>query len=119
MNRYGQMTLNHSRRHRPDAYSLIPDPAAFFAATGDEISAMISATRDDLLGPMRPDETPEEYRIRSYQALATAEELTLAAHPLLQPETTLATEEDWSEDQDLAHRFEVLAEINRAIHTDQ
>ena len=34
MNRYGQMALDHSRQHRPDAYSQIPDPASFFAEAG-------------------------------------------------------------------------------------
>ena len=28
MNRYGQMALDHNRKHRPDAYSQIRDPAA-------------------------------------------------------------------------------------------
>lgn len=120
MSRYGQMTLDHSRRHRPAAYSQIPDPVTFFAEVGREISAAVSAARDELLGPMRPGETPEAYRIRSYQALAAAEELTLATHPFLQPELTEATgatEEDWIDDPDLAHRFRVLAEINQAIHS--
>lgn len=123
MNRYGQMTHEHSRRHRPAAYLQIPDPVTFFAEVGQEISTAVSATRDELLGPMRPGETPEAYRIRSYQALAAAEELTLATHPFLQPELTEATEEseatdeDWSDDPDLAHRFRVLAEINQAIHS--
>ena len=30
MNRYGQKALDHNRKHRPDAYSQIPDPASFF-----------------------------------------------------------------------------------------
>ena len=117
MNRYGQMTLDHSRRHRPAAYSQIPDPVTFFAEVGLEISAAVSAARDEILGPMRPGETPEAYRLRSYQAMAAAEELTLATHPVLQPEKVEATEEDWIDDLDLAHRFRVLAEINQAIHS--
>ena len=47
---------------------------------------------------------------------ATAEELTLADHPLLQhppPEE----DEDWSDDQELARRYRDLAEINQAINT--
>ena len=31
MNRYGQMALDHNRKHRPDAYSQIPAPAGYFA----------------------------------------------------------------------------------------
>ena len=95
MNRYGQMALDHNRKHRPAAYSQIPDPAGFFAEAG---------------------ETPEQYRRRSYQVLATAEELTLADHPLLQPDRSQEIE-DWSDDPDLGRRYQVLAEINEAINT--
>ena len=103
MNRYGQMALDHNRKHRPDAYSQIPDPAGFFAETGEQIAAAVSQLRDEILGPPKAGETPEEYRLRSYQALATAEELTLADHPLFQPDPSVETE-DWSDDPDLARR---------------
>lgn len=116
MNRYGQMALDHSRQHRPDAYSQIPDPAVFFDEAGEEIAAAVSRFRDEILGPPKAGETPEEYRRRSYQALATAEELTLADHPLFQPDPSGETE-DWSGDPDLARRYRDLAEINRAINT--
>jgi hypothetical protein len=116
MNRYGQMALEHSRQHRPDAYSQIPDPARFFAEAGNEIAAAVSRLRDELLGPPGAGETPEEYRRRSYQALATAEELTLADHPLFQPDPPEETE-DWSDDPDLARRYRDLAEINQALNT--
>ena len=116
MNRYGQMALDHNRKHRPDAYSQIPDPASFFAEAGEQIAAAVSQLRDEILGPPNAGETPEEYRLRSYQALATAEELTLADHPMLQPDLTEATE-DWSEDPEMADRYRDLAEINKAINT--
>jgi hypothetical protein len=116
MNRYGQMALDHSRQHRPDAYSQIPDPAQFFDEAGEEIAATVTRLRDEVLGPPKADETPEGYRLRSYQALATAEELTLADHPLFQPDPSGETE-DWSGDPDLARRYRDLAEINRAINT--
>ena len=116
MNRYGQMALDHSRRHRPDAYSQIPNPDEFFAEAGEEIAAAVSRLRDEILGPPKPGETPEQYRLRSYQVLATAEELTLADHPLLQPGCSEEIE-DWSEDPVLARRYQNLAEINRAINT--
>ena len=71
---------------------------------------------DEVLGPPKAGETPEEYRLRSYQALATAEELTLADHPLLQPDPSEETE-DWSDEPDLARHYQDLAEINEVINT--
>lgn len=117
MNRYGQMALDHNRRHRPDAYSQIPDPEAFFAEAGEEIAAEVTRLRDEILGPTRPGESSEEFRLRSYQALATAEELTLANHHLFQPDPSSETEDDWSDDPDLDRRYRNLAEINQAINT--
>lgn len=116
MNRYGQMALDHSRRYRPDSYSQIPNPDEFFAEVGEEIAAAVSRLRDEILGPPRTDETPESYRLRSYQALATAEELTLGDHPLFQPDPS-EEDEDWSDDPDLVRRYRDLAEINQAINT--
>ncbi|WCO67970.1 hypothetical protein PO878_04435 [Iamia majanohamensis] len=116
MNRYGQMAHDHTRRYRPDSYSQIPDPDAFFAEVGEEIAAEVSRLRDEILGPVRDDETPEEHRLRSYQALATAEELAMADHPLLQPDPSEEAE-DWSDDPDLAHHYRDLAEINQAMNT--
>ena len=117
MNRYGQMALDHSRRHRPDAYSRIPDPEVFFAEAGEQIAAEVTRLRDEILDPMRPGETLEAYRLRSYQALATAEELTLADHHLFQPDPSSETEEDWGDDPALDRRYQTLAEINQAINT--
>ena len=116
MNHYGQLALDHSRNHRQVAYSQIPHPDQFFAEAGEEIAAAITETRDQILGPPRADEDLESYRRRGYQALATAEELTLADHPLFQPDPSGETE-DWSGDPDLARRYRDLAEINRAINT--
>ncbi len=117
MNRYGQMALDHNRRHRPGAYSQTPDPDAFFAEAGEVIAADVIRLRDQILGPLRPDESPGAYRLRSYQALAAAEELTLADHHLFQPGPTSETDEDWSDDPDLDRRYQVLGEINQAINT--
>ena len=116
MNRYGQMALDHNRRHRPDAYSQIPDPEAFFAEAGEAIAAEVTRLRDEILGPMRPGESPEAYRLRSYQALRTAEELTLADHFLFQPDPSGETEEGWGEDPALDRRYRALAEINQVIN---
>jgi hypothetical protein len=122
MNRYGQRALDHNRKHRPAAYSQIPDPEAFFAEAGETIAAQISAARDEILGALRPGEDVEAYRRRSYQALATAEETVLADHYLFQADDpTPATdetpdEEDVEDDPDLAQRYQLLDEINRAIN---
>jgi len=115
MNHYGQLAHDHSRNHRPAAYSQIRDPEEFFARAGEEIAATISQTRDQILGPPRPDENLETYRLRSYQALVTAQELVLADHHLFRPETT-ETEDDLEEDPDLANRYRLLDEINQAIN---
>lgn len=113
MNHYGQLALDHSRNHRPVAYSQILDPDGFFAEAGEEIGAAIIETRDQILGPPRAHEDLESYRRRGYQALATAEELVLADHFLFQSETTAT--EDFHEDPDLAARYRLLDEINRVI----
>ncbi len=117
MNRYGQMALDHNRQHRPDTYSQILDPDAFFAEAGEAIAAEVSLLRDQILGPARPGESPEAYRLRGYQALATAEELTLANHHLFQPIPTTGTDEDQNDDPDLDRRHQALAEINETINT--
>jgi hypothetical protein len=116
MNRYGQMAHDHNRQHQPDAYSQIPDPDALFTEAGEAITAEVTRLRDQILGPPRPGESPEDYRLRSYQALATAEELTLADHHLFQPGPSSEVDEDWSDDPDLARRYRDLAEINQAIN---
>lgn len=116
MNRYGQMALDHNRRHRPDAYSQIPDPDEFFAEAGEAIAAEVTRLRDEILGPIRPGESPETHRLRSYQALATAEELTLADHHLFQPNPLGEPDEDWGDEPDLDHHYRNLADINQTIN---
>lgn len=116
MNRYGQMALGHNRQHQPDAYSQIPNPDVFFGEAGEVIAAEVTQLRDQILGLPHDGEDPEAYRIRSYQALATAEELVLADHHLFQPVLTTETDEDWSDDPDLERRYRTLAEINQAIN---
>ena len=116
MNRFGQMAIDHNRQHRPDAYSQIPDPDTFFTQVGEEIAAEVTQLRDQLLGPGRPGESPEDYRLRSYQASATAEELTLADHHLFQTAPAIETDGDWSDDPDLDLRYRALAEINQTIN---
>lgn len=118
MNRYGQLALDHSRNHRPAAYSQIPDPDDFFAEAGETIATAISDLRDQILGPPRPGEDLGAYRHRGYQAWSTAEEIVLTDHHLLQPETTETTEtadEDWEDDPELADRYRLLAEINQIV----
>lgn len=116
MNSYGRLALDHNRRHRPLTYAQIPDPDHFFTKMGEEIQADVTARRDEILGPPRADESPEDYRLRSYQALAIAEELTLADHHLLQPEPETEPE-DPTDDQDLDRHYRHLAETNQAINT--
>lgn len=116
MNTYGRLVQDHSRRHRPRAYSQIPDPDRFFNEAGEEIQAEVTARRDEILGPPRPDENLEAYRLRSYQALTMAEELTLADHHLLHPEPETEPE-DWADDPEMERHYRHLAEINQAINS--
>lgn len=115
MNRYGQLALDHSRRFRPIAYSQIPDPTEFFTEAGEQIAAAVMHSRDEILGPARPGENPEDYRIRSYQAMAMAEEMTLQGHHLLQPETVEQTDGP-EDDPVLDRRYQTLATINEAVN---
>jgi hypothetical protein len=116
MNRYGQIALDQHCRHRPLEHSQIDDPNEFFEEIGDEIQAEVTSYRDEILGRPRPGETAEAYRLRSYQVLATAEEMVMAGHHLFQPKTGEMDEMDES-DPILDQYFRDLAEINRVIHT--
>lgn len=116
MNRYSQLVHDHTRRHRPKAYAKIPNPDSFFEKAGQEIQAEVTARRDEILGRPHPGEDPDAYRLRSYQALTVAEELTLAEHHLLQPEAQ-PDPDDWTDDPDLERHYRHLAEINQAINT--
>jgi hypothetical protein len=116
MNRYGRMALEYHRRFLPRAFAEIRDPERFFAEAGDEIETAISDMRDEILGRQRPGETLEEFRLRSYQALRTAEEVVLADHHLLTADPE-PTDEDptISDDPELAEYFRDLAEVNETI----
>jgi hypothetical protein len=116
MNRYAQIALEQHRRLRPLEHLLIEDPTRFFTEIGAQMQAEVTSLRDEILGPPRPNETPEEYRIRGYQALATAEEMVLADHYLFQSETDEAATPDEA-DPDLDRYFADLAAINQTIHT--
>lgn len=120
MNRYGQMLMEHNRRHRPQAFAQIADPVVFFDREGEAVAADVSAARDELLGAQRQGEDLESYRLRSYQALRTAEELILTDHPLLAPEEERAVSEDRQPvDQELEHHRRRLAIVNEALRSAQ
>jgi hypothetical protein len=115
MNRYAQIALDRHRQHRPLEHSLIDDPTRFFTEIGEEIQAEVTSHRDEILGPQRPGESIENYRQRSYQAVATAEELVLSDHYLFQRETPNDPIED--EGDEVVDRYmRELDAINRLIH---
>jgi hypothetical protein len=60
----------------------------FGSEAGEEIEVAIGEVHAQILGDRRPEETQEEYQLRSSNSLRTAEELVLADHYLLvaQPE---------------------------------
>lgn len=85
MNDYGQRALDHDRTHHPDRFEVIADPSAHYEAVGERAQTAVTDLRDQILGPQRPEETLDQYRNRSHQALRQAEELVL--HEILTPTT--------------------------------
>ena len=77
MNRYGQLAMDHYRRHRPTELAAMSDPTAHFTMLGEQTQQAISDLRDTLLGQPGTTESPEDYRLRSYRALRQAEEITM------------------------------------------
>jgi hypothetical protein len=115
MNRYGQMALDYQRENLPAEFVTIPDSERFFTTAGEEIAASVGAVRDQILGLRQAGESAEEFRHRSSQASATAEELVLADHHLLTGESRSETEEPAADDPELAAYQRDLAEANEAI----
>ena len=85
MNEYGQRALDHDRTHHPARFATITDPQAHYGAVGERAQTAVTDLRDQILGPQRTEETLDQYRRRSHQALRQAEELVL--HELLTPAT--------------------------------
>jgi hypothetical protein len=94
VNHYGHLALEHSRRHRPQAYAAILDPTTHFTEIGEEVQAAVTELRDRLLGPPPPNESPYHYQQRGFQALRTAEEVVLADQVWLEPEPEPKAEPD-------------------------
>lgn len=118
MDRYAQMALDQHRRLRPLEHSLIDDPTQFFTEMGGQIQAQVTDLRDEILGQIRPGESIEDYRLRSYQALTMAEEIVLSDYfPLETAEDPDEGLSDLVDDPDLARYYRDLAEINHTIHT--
>lgn len=115
MSGYAQMLMDFSRQNRPRALAQISDPAAFFQDAARAIEAEVDALVQEMVGPRRPDESADAFQIRSSQASATARELVLSDHWLLQPEPT--PEEDLTNDEDptVAEYHRDLAAISTTI----
>jgi hypothetical protein len=75
MNRYGRMAQNYTRENLPKAFAEIEDPERFFTKAGEEIEVAIGEVHAQILGDRRPEETQEEYQLRSSHSQRTAEEL--------------------------------------------
>lgn len=114
MNRYGQMLQTQHRIARPIEHAQITDPETFFSEIGDQVQSEISELRDRMLGNPRPGENLDDYRLRSYQALAAATEIVLADQYLTIPETD---DEDLTMDDDpaVASYYLRLAAINQVL----
>ncbi len=94
MNNYGQMVLDHYRQHRRTELARIADPIRHFTTVGEEIQVAVTDLRDQILGPSRPGEDPEDYRHRGYQALRQAEELVRQEILTPTPESQATLDED-------------------------
>lgn len=116
MNRYAQIALDQHRRSRPLEHALLDDPIRFFTEIGEAIQTDVTNLRDEILGPPQPGETIEDYRLRSQQALTTAEEVVLTDHYLFRPEADEETD-DFTDDPILVGYYRNLAEINETIRT--
>ena len=110
MNRYGRMAYDHASQHRPKAFASMADPIDHFSRLGVEVETRITTLQDELLGPIQPSETLEDYRQRGYQARRQAEEMVLAEMVWTEPEPTTQPEDD----EVLAYRSQ-LAIVSRAL----
>lgn len=103
MNRYAQLALE------------VHLPSDLAHPIGDQIQSDVTTTRDQILGPRLAGESLEDFRLRSYQALGTAEELILADHTGSPSESDPETE---SGDPMLTRYYRDLAAINETIHSE-
>lgn len=110
MNRYGRMAYDHASQYQPKSFASMTDPMNHFSRLGEEVENRITTLRDELLGSLRPSETPEDYRQRGYQARHQAEEIILAEMVWTEPEPTTHPDDD----QVLAYRSR-LAMISRTL----
>ena len=110
MNRYGRMAYDHASQHQPKSFASMADPITHFSRLGEEVGNRVTTLRDQLLGSLRPSESLEDYRQRSYQARRQAEELVLAEMVWTEPEPTTHPDDD----QVLAYRSQ-LAMVSRAL----
>ena len=110
MNRYGRMAYDHASQHQPKSFASMADPITHFSRLGEEVENRVTTLRDQLLGSLRPSESLEDYRQRSYQARRQAEELVLAEMVWTEPEPTTHPDDD----QVLAYRSQ-LAMVSRAL----
>ena len=115
MNRYSRLAFDHWRRHRPGALASMADPQGYFDRLGEMVEAQVVGARVRLLGPRRPAEDLESYRLRAYRARRQAEE-TVLAELWAEPET--ATDGEREDDEILAayhRRLDVGEEILRGL----
>ncbi len=116
MNRYAETALDHWRRHRPRALAAIGEPTTHFTRLGEEVETRVGSLRDQILGSMRPAETPESYRLRSYQARRQAEEIVLGDLVWVEAERD-GEREPWVDeaDQDLVASYDRLDLVARTL----
>lgn len=115
VNQYGRMAMDHCRTQRPRAFAEIQDRIGHFTALGEQIQAAVTAARDEILGSRMPQESLDDYRSRSLQAIRVAEETVLADLVWLPAEPTETPVEP---DQLLSDHYRRLQEIDEVTAQD-
>jgi hypothetical protein len=89
MNHYGQMALEHWRRHRLEELAAIEDPQRFFSELGEQVAETVQTRTDQLLAN-QPQVTGFVARVKQEQtARMTAEDETLREMVYTEPGSDL------------------------------
>ena len=108
MNHYGQLALEHWRRHRPLSLAALPDQRMHFTALGEQIQAAVTDLRDEIL--QTTPTTIADVRPASRRALLMAEEIVLT-ELVWQPEELSASPSD----ADLDRHYRSLQMVNDVL----
>lgn len=77
VNHYGEMALEHWRRHRPEEVAAIEDPARFFSELGEQVAETVRTRTEQLLESQPPASGFVARMQQEKTARMTAEDETL------------------------------------------